>query len=98
MQRIFCSRSYVTFDSKLLINTDRLFKLVQKVCSMSMEAAKKAAGYTAIDRHVKVSDISAHDSPLKLPLAVACRKTLVSILMHLTPPPRTTWGEQLICL
>lgn len=69
MRRIFCSRSYVTFDSKLLIHTDRLFKLVQKVCSMSMEAAKKAAGYTAIDRHVKVSDISAQ-SPLKLPLAV----------------------------
>ena len=79
MHRIFCSRGYVTFDNKLLINTGKLFKLVQKVCLMSMEAAKKAAGYTAIDRHVKVSDISAQ-SPLKLPLAVAFRKKLVSIL------------------
>ena len=32
----------------------RLCKLVQKVCFMSMDAAKKAAGYTAIDRYVKV--------------------------------------------
>jgi hypothetical protein len=33
-------------------------KLVQRVCFMSMEAAKKAAGCNAIDRYVKVLNIA----------------------------------------
>lgn len=52
MQRIFCYKSYVTFNKLQCI---RFCKLLKNVCSMSMEAAKKAAGCAAIDRHVKVS-------------------------------------------
>lgn len=36
--------------------------LVQKVRFFSMEAAKKAAGYTAIDRHIKVIYSSANSA------------------------------------
>ena len=33
-------------------------EVVRKFCSLTMDAAKKAAGYTAIDRHVKVFDFA----------------------------------------
>ena len=52
MQRILCCKSYVTLSKSKDI---RFCKVLQNVCLMSMEAAKKAAGYAAIDRHVKVS-------------------------------------------
>ena len=52
MQRIFCCK----FQNFMFYKVQffRHCKLVQRVSFMSMEAAKKAAGYTAIDRYVKV--------------------------------------------
>ena len=52
MQGKFCSKIQIHMFHK--VQCFRHFKLVQNVCFMSMEAAKKAAGYTAIDRYVKV--------------------------------------------